>query len=252
MFHPEKMGIWENDSGIVGLVRLESPWYGSVIAEIDPGYSKICRDMIDYAEKTFCGRDDDGNKYLNVLTRDDDILPDFLAGNGYCPGKAGRMLFYPSSVSLNEVKIPEDFHIRSLREVYSFEKLNALLWKAFDYEGDPPSYDDEVYLPIKHAWLDYNNDICTVAVAPDQNFASFCGIWYDQDTKAAFIEPLATAPGYRKLGLASACVYESVRKCREIGAVNVFVEPDEEAFEWYMRLGFKKAYDSHCWVKRNL
>jgi len=252
MFHPEKIGIWENDFEIVGIVRLESPWYGGIFADIDPEYSEICRDMIDYAEKTFSGKDDDGNKYLNVFARDNDILPSILTENGYCLGKEGRMLFYPPLLSLKEIKIPEDFQIKSLRDVYSFEKLNALLWKAFEYEGAPPSYDDEVYLPRKHAWLGYNKDICTVVIAPDQSYASFCGIWYDQDTRAAFIEPLATAPGYRKLGLASACILESIRKCREIGAVNVFVEPDEEAFEWYTRIGFKKTCYSHCWVKRNL
>lgn len=77
-------------------------------------------------------------------------------------------------------------------------------------------------------------------------------MWFDKDTKSAFIEPLATAQIHRKLGLARACIYESMKKCKEIGARVVFVEPDEKPFEWYKKIGFNQAYKSYCWEKQIL
>lgn len=249
MFHPEKIGIWEDHGEIVGRVSLDSPWYGDVIVCVNPEYPQLCADMIQYAEKTFAGTDDNGNKFINISANEGTVLQDRLEAAGYTKGAEGRLLSYSLSEPIPEASIPDGFQIKSLQEVYSFQKLNDLLWKAFNYEGEPPSYDDDVYLPIKHAWLDYSQEICSVAVAPDQSYASFCGMWFDEVTKAAFIEPMATAEKYRHQGLAKACIYESMKKCKELGANIVFVAPDEEPFAWYKGIGFKQAAKSYCWSK---
>jgi hypothetical protein len=55
---------------------------------------------------------------------------------------------------LPDAPLSEGFALNSLEDVYSFKKLNDLLWRAFHYEGEAPAYEDDVYLPIKHAWLD--------------------------------------------------------------------------------------------------
>ena len=208
--------------------------------------------MIRYAEGTFTGTDDSGNKYLNVFLRESDKLQETLEAKGYSRGAEGRMLSFGLFETIPDIKVPVGFQLKSLKEEYSFEKLNELLWKAFNYEGDPPSFNDDVYLPIKHAWLDYRRDICIVAVAPDKNYASFCGMWFDEETKSAFIEPLATAQSHRNIGLARACIYKSMEICKDIGAKIVYVEPDDGALKWYKKIGFKEAFKSYCWSKYNL
>lgn len=250
MFHPEKIGIWENEDEIVGVVQLESPWYGGVIINVNPRFPELYNDAILYAEEAFAGIDDSGIKYLNVYVSDSDKLQENLKLKEYNKEAEGKMLSYGLLELIPIAEIPEGFKIKSLEKEYCFEKLNDLLWRAFNYEGEPPSYEDDVYLPIKHAWLDYRRDICTVAVAPDNSFASFCGMWFDEDTKSAFIEPLATAQRYRNLGLAKACIYESMQICKNIGAKIVYVEPDDSALEWYKKAGFKQAYKSYCWRKQ--
>ncbi|OPZ84653.1 MAG: Acetyltransferase (GNAT) family protein [Firmicutes bacterium ADurb.Bin419] len=252
MFQPEKFGIWEKDSKIIGIVRLESPWVGGVIIDVNPDYFELFNDMIHYAEETFSGMDDNGDKYLNVYLRDSDKLQVSLEGKGYRKGIEGRMLAFPLNETIPVIEIPTGFRLKSLEEIYDFNKLNSLLWRAFDYEGEPPSYEDDVYLPIKHAWLDYKRDICVVVEAPDLSYASFCGVWFDEYTKSAYIEPLATAQRYRGMGLAKACIYESMKKCKAIGAKIIYVEPDIDAVEWYKKIGFKQAYKSYCWSKQGL
>ncbi len=250
MFQPEKIGIWEKDSEIIGVVRLESPWVGGVIIDLNPYCFEAFNGMINYAEEIFSGTDDNGEKYLNIYLRDSDKLQITMAKKGYCKGEEGRMLAFSLNETITNMGIPTGFRLKSLEEIYDFDKLNSLLWRAFDYEGEPPSYNDDVYLPIKHAWLDYNRDICVVAEAPDLSYASFCGVWFDEYTKSAFIEPLVTAQRYRGMGLAKACVYESMKKCKAIGAEIIYVEPDIDVVEWYKKIGFKQAYKSYCWSKQ--
>lgn len=74
----------------------------------------------------------------------------------------------------------------------------------------------------------------------------YCG---EPDTKAAFIEPLATAERYRQQGLAKACIYESLKRCRALGADIVYVVPDEEPYSWYKRIGFEQKTKSYGWSK---
>jgi GNAT superfamily N-acetyltransferase len=252
MFMPEKIGIWESDHEIIGVVRLESPCYGDVIMDVNPYYTEIFEDMIHYAEDTFVGEDDQGNKYLNIHIRESDQLQVNLESKGYSIITEGRMLAISILDPIANGEIPKSFRIKSLKEIYNFNKLNNMLWKAFNYKGAPPAFDDDVYLPFKHAWLDYDRDLCSVIEAPDSSYASFCGMWFDDYTKSAFIEPLATAVIYRNLGLARACIVESIRKCQVKGARIVFVEPDHRALEWYKKIGFKPAYKSYCWNKSGL
>jgi predicted N-acetyltransferase YhbS len=75
-------------------------------------------------------------------------------------------------------------------------------------------------------------------------------MWFDTVTRAAFIEPLATADKYQQQGLARACIYASMKKCQALGAGIVFVVPDEEPYPWYKRLGFQPAAKNHGWSKR--
>lgn len=252
MFHPEKIGIWETEGEIVGVVRLESPWDGGVFIDVKPEYEKLQDQLIHYAEESFAGLDDSGNKYLNVYLRESDNFQEALKANGYSRYGEMKMFSFDLIENIPTAEIPLGFQLKSLKEVYSFERLNELLWKAFNYEGEPPSFDDDVYLPIKHAWLDYKRDICIVAIAPDDSFAAFCGMWFDEVTKSAFIEPVATAQKYRNNGLARACIYKSMELCKNIGTKIVYVEPDDIALEWYKKIGFKEAFKGYCWSKHNL
>lgn len=63
-------------------------------------------------------------------------------------------------------------------------------------------------------------------------------MWFDEDNHEAYLEPLATLKKYRNLGLAKACVYASLRKCKEIGVMYAYVDPDEEAYDFYKKIGF--------------
>jgi len=47
---------------------------------------------------------------------------------------------------------------------------------------------------------------------------SYCGMWQDSASQSALVEPVATDPAYRKIGLGKAAVLEAVRRCGTLGA----------------------------------
>ena len=73
-----------------------------------------------------------------------------------------------------------------------------------------PKINDEVKLSHKHAWLNYNRDICSVVLDKNGDYASFCGFWHDETTQTAYLEPMVTLDKYRNMGLGKAAVCHSL------------------------------------------
>jgi predicted N-acetyltransferase YhbS len=57
---------------------------------------------------------------------------------------------------------------------------------------------------------------------------------------------VATDPDYRRRGLGSAAVLESIRRCGQQGATVAYVGSDQA---FYMSLGFKVLFSQNCWLK---
>lgn len=82
------------------------------------------------------------------------------------------------------------------------------------------------------------------AVAPDGNFVSYCGMWYDPEAGFAVIEPVATDPDYRKLGLGKAVVLEGIRRVGELGAKVVLVGSSQQ---FYYSIGIRPFSAATLW-----
>jgi GNAT superfamily N-acetyltransferase len=89
-------------------------------------------------------------------------------------------------------------------------------------------------------------DLKIVVEAPNGNFASFCGMFYEPNQKYAYVEPVATDPDFRRMGLGKAAVLEGIRRCGILGATIAYVGND---LLFYQSMGFKKVYTSECWIK---
>jgi len=68
----------------------------------------------------------------------------------------------------------------------------------------------------------------------------------DPTKKSAYIEPVATDPDYRRMGLAKAAVLACIRECKERGMERVIVE---SAQPFYVSMGFKKIFSMFPWTK---
>lgn len=57
-----------------------------------------------------------------------------------------------------------------------------------------------------------------MAVAPDGAIAAFCTLWFDDVTRSAYFEPVATVPQHQRKGLARALLTEGLRRLQRMGA----------------------------------
>ena len=92
----------------------------------------------------------------------------------------------------------------------------------------------------------FRKDLNIVAVAPGGQFAAYAGLWFDPTNRLAYVEPVATDPDYRRLGLARAAVQEGIRRCAAEGADSAYVGNDLPV---YRSIGFTPIYTTCCWEK---
>lgn len=250
MFQLNKIGIWKENNEIVAALQLISPWPGYIKVDNRSNSKDLLLDIIQYAEDTFLGVEDN-KKFLTILVDEmNDNLQKILLQCNYkqLPNEYST-LQYTLNNDIPNIELPEGFKLKLLSEVYDFDRLSKLIWEGFNYEGDIPKIDDEVSLPIKHAWLNYNREICSVIIAPDGSYASFCGFWYEDKTQTGYLEPMVTAQKYRNNGLGKAAVYNSLQILKSYGCKKVFVDPDEEPYDYYLKIGFEKCNYSQCYKK---
>lgn len=250
-FHVDKIGIWEDNGEIVGVVRLESPFYGYVGFDIHPQYGFLKKQMLAYAEKVFCGVNKDGSSYLNIFIPEFDTeFENVIKKEGYKKDENNTVIKmrYLIEYPFPEIKIPSGFKIQSLEDDYNFEKISRVIWRGFEYSGEPPMQEIDD-LAKMHAWTKFRRNTTIAIESPDKSLVSICGMWYDDINKVTFVEPVATDPDFRNMGLGKAAVLEAIKRCGELGATVAFVEPDMEAIGFYEVVGFKKAYTSYYWKK---
>lgn len=65
----------------------------------------------------------------------------------------------------------------------------------------------------------YRRDLDLVAVASSGEIASFTTIWFDDVTRSAYFEPVATVPAHQQRGLAKVVMLEGLRRLKRMGAL---------------------------------
>jgi len=242
-----KIGVWENEVAIVGVAHYESR-LGEVFFELHPDYVYLKLQMLDYSEANLYGTDDEGKRFVRAYVNSFDA--DFEAevkARGYAIDASWKrpMSMFTIPVPFPEISLPEGFRVQSLADDCDWAKIHRVLWRGFNHEGEPPAdgIEDRKGMELVP---NYRRDLKIVTVAPTGDFVSFCGMWYDDVNKIAYVEPVATDPDYRRMGLGRAAVWEGVRRCGELGATVAFVGSDQA---FYKAIGFEVQFKANCWLK---
>lgn len=245
-----KIGIWEDAGQIVAVVHYEGR-LGEAFFQFHPAYRHLRQEMLEYAEETLLGRSEkDGRQYLCAYVNDND--PEFLGlvrARGYEKDAEGVRPVYQFVIPtpFPPIRLPEGFRLTSLAEECDWGKVNRVLWRGFDHPGEPPTGEEE--LESRRRMFDTpraRRDLKIAVAAPNGDFAAFCGMFYEPTGHYAYVEPVATDPDYRRLGLGRAAVLEGIRRCAGLGATVAYVGSDQE---FYQAIGFRKVYNSECWVR---
>lgn len=243
----DHIGIWEDGSRVVGVAHFEDG-LGTAYFEFDPEYGHLKPEMLDYAERRLRGKAPDDSEYLNVYAYEHDAgLAALLEARGFNvegrPEVASELLI---DGPVAPPELPEGYKLSSFADDNDLRKIHRVLWRGFNHPGEPPE-EGLVWRVQMQSGPNFRRDLNIVVVAPDGRFASYAGLWYEPYNRIALVEPVATDPDFRRMGLGRAAVMEGIRRCAAEGATIAFVGSEQQ---FYMALGFRKAFRHVRWVKR--
>jgi GNAT superfamily N-acetyltransferase len=246
----EKIGIWEDNGEIVAVAHYESR-LGEAFFEFHTAYRHLRDDMLDHAERHLTGiSKENSRKYLHAFINDND--PEFLKlvqSRGYEKDLERTRPMYRFDIPnpFPEITLPDGFRLTSLAEECNWAKVHRVIWRGFNHGDDVPMNEEE--FESRRKMFDTpkaRRELKIAVAAPNDDFAAFCGMFYEPNGNFAYVEPVATDPVYRRLGLGKAAVMEGIHRCGKLGATVAYVGSDQD---FYKTLGFKKVFNSECWVR---
>ena len=245
----ERIGIAVDDDGsVVGVVHPEhSP--ALCYFQVRPGRSDVKAMLIDWAESQLGGWSAGLERNVNGFFVDDtDIeLRRILSDRGY--STLSDWGEYHARMRLDlappETPMQVGFRLQSLADENDLAKVNRVLWRGFGHEGPAPE-DGIVSRARAQQTPNYQKALNIVAVAPDGSYAAYAGIWYVPENEVAYVEPVATDPEFRRMGLGKAAVLEALRRTRELGAEVAWVGSDQA---FYLDMGFEVVAHSTLWYR---
>lgn len=243
-----KIGIWEDEGQIVGVATIDCQ-LGKAFCLSLPEYAFLKKQMLLYAKDNLSN---DGK--FGVIIADTDLQFQNIAaklGFSATTEKENDAIFYLDKTS-TEYHLPEGFHITTMKETFDLYQYLRVLWKGFNHELDGEGefqFSEEKERESKEEMIRPNVDLYlkVAVVAPDGNFVAYCGMWYDPEAGYAVIEPVATDPQYRKMGLGKAAVLEGIRRVSELGAKTAIVGSSQQ---FYYSIGLRPFRTATLWRKK--
>jgi predicted N-acetyltransferase YhbS len=243
----DKFGVWEDDGRIVGAVHPES-LPEEAFFEVHPDYTHLKAEMLSFAEESGGGKGPDGRMCVLAFVNDfDSEFEAMVKSRGYekFPPPSRPMTQLPIPHPFSPFTVPEGFRLQSLADDNNLAQVTRVFWRGFNHGDEPPDESLTDRRKMQSA-PHYRKDLNIVAVAPDGNYVSYAGLWFEDVNKFAYVEPVCTDPDYRRRGLAKAAILEGIRRCGEMGATVAYVG---STLPIYQNIGFKKLYTCNCWRK---
>jgi mycothiol synthase len=252
----EIVTIWETSDGRIAAV-LNPESQGDAYLQVHPDLRSLAleEEMLAAAEENLSAKNHTGRRSLTVWAlQNDPLRRDLLLSRGYIRGEdteCQRQLRL--DVPIPEPSIAPGYSVRSMGD--GAELLERCYASGLGFHPDNIQYavdnrkDVSWYRNIQNAPL-YRRDLDIVAVAPDGAVASFCTVWFDDVTRSAVLEPVATVPDHQRRGLGKAVIFEGLRRVRRMGATLALVSSYSlQAGALYESAGLKEADLNNAWMK---
>lgn len=240
-----RIGIWERDGQIVAVATYETD-LGSAYLLTDPEHADLLPDVFQYA-LAHLARDG----AIKVLVDETDrALQRIAAASGLTAtsdNEANAVLDLTGDLSY---RLPKGYRIASIADECDLLRFDRLLHRGFSNPGLPRGTAEAVLerrTSLSGPHVDPNLNM--VVVAPDGEYAAYCGIWHELGTSYALVEPVCTDPDHRRRGLGRAVVLEAARRCRDRGAGVAFVGSDQP---FYYAIGFTPHSKGTWWSNHQL
>lgn len=243
-----QIGVWEENSEIVGLATIDGKLGKSYIYTLD-NHSNLKQEMLAYAQQHMCNKE----HFEVLILNSDSEFQNIAATAGFIASqeKEEEAILPIHSHHLN-YSLPDGFRITSMADHYDLTQCATIYWKGFiqDSSGNGTFNPSNERLAALHKEMIRPNvdlDLKIAVVNSNGEFVSYCGMWYDSNSPYAVVEPVATDPNYRRLGLARAAVFEGIKRCSALGAKKALVGSSQQ---FYYQIGFRPHQTSTWWVKK--
>jgi predicted N-acetyltransferase YhbS len=232
-----QIGLWEEAGQIQAVINAEGEDDGEAFFQLRHEHlpEALLEELFAFCDARM-GKVDKGKRRIRLYLPSGDARLEALAQqHGYARESWNDHDGVLEISESHPVLLPEGYTFAAGDAVSAEEKGDAHA-RAFGYAGDPiyPGRAVEGFRLLAQT-PDYRADLSRYVRAPDGTVAAFAIMWYDATNRIGILEPVGTAPEYRKLGLGRAAIYELVNRIREEGAIRVHVGSDQL---FYQRLGF--------------
>ena len=237
-----RMGLWEKSGALVGVSVYEMEM-GKVHLHTDPEHRGLLPQLLDWAEAELA-IEKEGKRNLGVwITDKEKEKQELLGDRGYrCTYRDPVKIFRYKNAFMDR-KLPEGFRLINGYEV-DYAKIGECYWRGFDHEDDQPEKNAEGNMKVANA-PHARKDLMSIVVAPNEEYACALGMWVDEQNKYAYLDPLATVPKYRRMGLATVALTEAMKKTKALGAEYCF----GGGREFYTDIGFEIICHREIWEK---
>jgi mycothiol synthase len=249
----ESVHLWEVDGQIVAMANPDGT--GEAFFQIHPRYrtEEILCEMLDAAEARLPNLKEDGRRELITWVNEGDALhKKILAYRGYIRSKykSEHMRWRDLAQLVPDSISPNGYTVRALGDESELPARSWLSWKGFHPDEPDENYQGwEWYKNVQRVPL-YRRDLDIVAVASDGELAAFCTVWFDDVTRTAVFEPVATHPAHQKHGLGKAVMSEGLRRAQKLGANLATVSSySDGAHALYASMGFTEFDLLEPWIR---
>jgi len=221
--------LWMEGQRAVAFVYYENP-PACIFFSLLPGYEALADEMIAWADENMPGTEKE--KEL-IFFSGQQALIEAAKKRGY------QLAWQENDWMLNlekhtlDTDLPPGFHFVDPLQADPV-KLARCTWKGFDHEekgvfshwNDPVQGEEwtpqraylgiisSIMAPPPHATHQYN----VIIADEEEEYACFSGMWWVQENRLAYMEPLCTIPKYRGRGLAKAALSMHCRRLVPLGA----------------------------------
>lgn len=250
---PDVVSLWEVDGQLVAMLNPDSP--GEAFFQLHPAYRDrgLISEMLEVAEGRLPKTKEDNRKELLAwVNGEDETMKELFSGCGYVRSKylAEHMRRRTFTMPLHASAPPTGYTVRALGDENELPARSWLSWKAFHPDEPDENYKGwEWYQNVQRIPL-YRRDLDLVAVAHDGELVAFCTVWFDDVTRTAVFEPVATHPGHQRRGLGKAVMAEGLRRAEKLGATLATVSSyGKAAHALYGAMGFTGFDLLEPWIK---
>jgi len=237
-----RFGLWEDNGVLCGVACYEMKM-GEAFLSVKPGYDMLLPELLDWA-KNELSLVEDGEKELAVWVTDKEIAKQaLLEKDGFQCVHSHAVTTFSYDKPFLDSKLPEGFSLIALSDENNPSKIHDCLWKGFEHDG-PPDNNPDWALQMQSGSR-FAPELTTIVKAPDGEYACLAGMWFDEQNTYAYLEPLATVPEYRRMGLATIALMESMKRTKLLGATYCF----GGVGEFYTAIGFKLVCNRELWEK---